>query len=164
MKTSGAVYKKLKEVKFRHLIVLYKKYLKKVPENCKYNFPYELQGTNGQRRIIGLCLFHQENKTIKVEPIGPIRLSGIVPHLVDLCESDEDCQNCNAFVHKYDRQMVKDLFEKELSDKKTRETKYPDICALEWVLERSSVGILSTNGFFQKLIYGIKKLLGIKQE
>jgi hypothetical protein len=161
MKTSGAVYKKLREVKFHHLIDLYRKYLKKTPLNCKYNYLYVLTDRDGQEREIGLCLVHQEDVMLK---LGPSRLSGIIPHLMDICEAEEDCRHCNAFVSKYDRQAVKELFEKELATKSIRETKYPDICALEWVLERSAVGISSLGNIFQILINGIKKILKHKQE
>jgi hypothetical protein len=156
MKTAGAVYKKLKQIKFHHLIVMYRKYLKKTPENCKYNHAYVLNGNNGQEYKVGLCLFHQEDAVFNS---NPPTLSGILPHLLDVCEAVEDCQNCNAFVRKYDRQMVKDLFEKELAIKSIRETKYPDICALEWVLERSSIGISPLRNIFQKLFCEIKKIL-----
>jgi hypothetical protein len=156
MKTSGAVYKKLREVKFHHLIALYRKYLKKIPQNCKYNYLYVLQGRDGIEHEVGLCLFHQEGVVLKIDPP---RLSGIMPHLMDICEAAEDCRHCDAFVSRYDRQGVKDLFEKELATKSIKVEKYPDICALEWVLERSAVGIAPLGNIFQILINGIKKIL-----
>lgn len=171
MRTPGAVYKKLREVKFHHLIDLYRKYLKKIPPNCKYNYAYILHGANGKDYPVGLCLWHQEDIIPKGSPqefvtrlpdvfVAP-RLSGVTPHLLDICQAVADCQNCNAFVKKYDRQTIKELFEKELAIKEIRETKYPDICALEWVLERSSVGIPLKN-YFQALTDVIKKILRIK--
>jgi hypothetical protein len=154
MKTAGAVYRKLKEAKFRHLIALYRKYLKRTPINCKYNYAYILHAEDGKEYQVRLCLCHQEKMTIE----DGTRLSGVIPHLVDVCQATEDCQNCNAFVSKHDRNSIKILFEKELSTKNIRESKYPDICALEWVLERSSVGIPARNGL-QNLIDEIKKIL-----
>lgn len=141
MRSPGAVYKKLKEAKFRHLINLYKIYLKRIPENCKYNYTYNSTDNKGEKFQIKLCLLHQENLKFQAH-----QLKGIIPHLVDVCEEVEDCQNCNAFVCGYNREMVKDIFEKELYNKNIKEKKYPDICALEWVLERSSVGIPALTG------------------
>jgi hypothetical protein len=161
MKTAGAIYKKLREVKFHHLIDLYRKYLKKIPENCKYNYSYALQGRDGKEHIVGLCLFHQEDVVVKTDPP---RLSGIMPHLMDVCEANEDCRHCDAFIQRYDRQSIKELFENELAIKSIRETKYPDICALEWVLERSSVGILPAWNLWALLKRKFKNSKNPKQE
>jgi hypothetical protein len=149
MRSPGSVYKKLKEVKFRHLINLYKIYLKRVPENCKYNYTYNSIDNNGQKFQIKLCLLHQDNLHIESH-----QLKGIIPHLVDVCACVEDCQNCNAFVCRFNKEDAKKIFEEELSNKSIREKKYPDICALEWVLERSSVGVFPITGikaFFIKI-------------
>jgi hypothetical protein len=172
MRTSGVIYKKLRDIKFHHLIDLYRKYLKKIPQNCKYNYIYLLQGDESKSHQIGLCLCHQEHLIQKGSPQEFVtrlpnihsapRLAGITPHLLDICQAVEDCQNCNAFVHKHTRQTIKELFEKELSIKKIREEKYPDICALEWVLERSSVGISSKNFFLiliNKLVMMCNKIV-----
>ena len=171
MKTPGAVYKKLREVKFHHLIDLYRKYLKRMPQNCKYNYTYTIHGDDSKDYQIGFCLLHQDDLLLKSAPqdfsgrlpdiyVAP-RLAGVAPHLLDICQALGDCRNCNAFVQKHNRQTIKELFEKELAIKEIRETKYPDICALEWVLERSSVGIPPKN-YFQALINEIKKILRIK--
>lgn len=154
MRSPGSVYKKLKEVKFRHLIDLYKTHLARVPGNCKYNYTYNSTDNKGEKFQIKLCLLHQENIQFESH-----QLRGIIPHLVDLCEGVEDCQNCNAFVCRYNREDVKKIFEEELANKKIKEKRYPDICALEWVLERSSVGVTSLAGikaFFIKIIARIK--------
>jgi hypothetical protein len=43
----------------------------------------------------------------------------------------------------------------ELENRKIREKKYPDICALEWVMEESSLKIKALS-FFKKIIIFIK--------
>lgn len=144
MRSSGAVYRKLKEVKFHHLVVLYKKFLKKTPENCTYNKLYSFLGGDGKQHEIRLCMLHQEN--------------GIQTHLVDVCQADEDCVGCNAFVLRYSREDIKKMIEDELSVKKIKEEKYPDICALEWVLERSAVGIPPVSWIWA-LYFKIKKAI-----
>ena len=50
MKNTRAVYQKLREIKYYHLVQLYKRYLKKLPENCKYNCPYRFSSNGGARR------------------------------------------------------------------------------------------------------------------
>lgn len=130
MKTAGAVFKKLKEVKYRHLTDLYRKYLRRAPDLCKYNKPYRIQ-TDNMVREIRLCMLHQ--------PAGDIQ-----PHLLDICQEVGHCDNCNAFVCIHTKESVKDMFEMELQSQSAKARKYPDICALEWVLDQTtSVGPLS---------------------
>jgi len=132
MRSPGAIFRKLKDAKFRHLVVLYKQYLKRAPENCKYNYKYPLLDYNGDSHYLGLCMLHQEDLDLK---------NGVYPHLLEICQASEDCQNCNAFVNRYTQEDVKEIFDQELNDKRVKVRRYPDICALEWVLERSAVGI-----------------------
>ena len=161
MKTPGAVYRKLKEVKFHHLISLYKSFLKRSPENCRYNFAYEIKGSDGLPYIIRLCLCHQDKSCINPSILYKNKkLSGIIPHLLDVCQAEEQCKNCNAYVG-YSREDVKRIFEEELLDKSVKEKKYPDICALEWVLERTSTGIMPSK--IQAFFILIKKFFSFNK-
>ena len=149
MRTAGAIYRKLKEAKFRHWAVLYKQLSKKGPENCKYNYGYQFRGSDGKIYEIKLCMLHQENIDLK---------TGIHPHLIDVCQADHDCKECNAFINRYSKEEIKQIFLDELNTKKIKETKYPDICALEWVLERYVEGVppIST---LQALYFRIKNII-----
>lgn len=150
MKKVRDVYQKLREVKHYHLVKLYKYYLRKVPNNCKYNYPYPISSTDGKMKTeIRLCLLHQPELNME---------SKIYPHLVDVCHHPHHCTNCNAFVFKLSREEIKDVFENELKDIKLKEKKYPDICALEWVLEQSVIG-LPAFSTIQKIYYAIKRWL-----
>lgn len=149
MRSPGAVYRKLKEVKYFHFIDLYKRVMKRVPSNCKYNYQYRVIGDGGIEKEIRLCLLHQPEVDIK---------NGVFPHLVDICEEAHQVSHCNGFIPKYNKEGVKKLFEEALCNKNIREKKYPDICALEWVLERSVVGVVPLT-WIQQLFYKIKKLI-----
>lgn len=146
MRTAGAVYRKLKEVRFRHWVVFFHKLAKRISENCKYNSGYRFKGSDGKIYEIKLCMLHQENIDLK---------TGIKPHLVDVCQAEEDCKDCNAFINRYSKEEIKELFLAELNTKKIKETKYPDICALEWVLEKYVEGFppIST---IQEIYFRIK--------
>lgn len=145
MKNVRSVYQKLREVKYHHLTRLYKKYLKKTSQNCKYNYTYKIT----EKHEIGLCLLHQPEVDLS---------KGIYPNLIDVCYLPEHCINCNAFINKYSKEDIKKIFEEELQDQKIKSKKYPDICALEWVLEQSVIGIQPFNSL-QKIYYYLKKLL-----
>jgi len=147
MRSPGSVYKKLKEVKYRHLVVLYKKYFRRIPENCLYNYRYVFSGEEGREGEIRLCMLHQDTPNLK---------TGIMPHLVDLCTESNHCLRCNGFANKHTKEDVRELFEEELKNKNTKEKKYPDICALEWVLERSVVGLPPAT-WLQTVWYAIKR-------
>lgn len=145
MKSAGEVYRKLKEAKFRHWVALYKKLSKKTPENCKYNYAYKFIGNDGQSYTLRLCMLHQGGDKIQ-------------PHLIDICQADSDCHNCNGFIQKYTREQIKEIFLKELDSKQVKEKKYPEICALEWVLEKYTEGYPPIS-WIQALYFRIKKLL-----
>jgi hypothetical protein len=149
MKNIRAVYQKLREVKHHHYVALLKIYSKKIPSNCKYNYLYTVSTDKNKNEVkIGLCLLHQPDLNFKE----------IHPHIVDVCQYPHHCANCNGFVINFSKEMVKELFEEELKDIKLKEKKYPDICALEWVLEQSVVG-LPPFSTIQKMYYAIKKWL-----
>ena len=146
MKNTRAVYQKLREIKYYHLVLLYKRYLKRLPENCKYNCPYRFSSNGGTETEIRLCLLHQPHTDLK---------AGVFPHLIDLCQETKDCINCNAFILRHTKESVKNIFEMELSNRKIKEEKYPDICALDWVLGESSFKIKPLS-FFRKIFISIK--------
>ena len=153
MKTAGEIFRKLKEAKFRHWVVIYKKLSRKNPSNCKYNYQYRIAG-NQDTQFIGLCLLHQDSIDWK-SSLGESNPC-VKPHLIDICQADIDCQNCNGYIQKYTREEMKDLFLNELNTKQIKEKKYPEICALEWVLEKQGYHPIP---WFQALYFRIKMLL-----
>lgn len=146
MRNPGTVYKKLREVKHHHVVALYKKHLERIPENCKYNELYRFTDEDNKIHIVRLCMIHQPDD------------GSVIPHLLDACEQKHHCENCNGFVPKYTKQQIKEMFQESLENKKIRSEKYPDICALEWVLEKSVPGIPPFN-WIQKVYYSIKRYL-----
>lgn len=144
MKSAGTVYRKLKEARYLHLVLLYKKFLKRTPENCKYSHLYTFIGQDNSPHDLRLCMIHQPTEN----------LDKVMPQLIDVCHCTA-AQSCNGFIYRYTKDDVKELFEKELSDRNLKSKKYPDICALEWVLDRSVVGIPPFN-WIQALYYWAK--------
>jgi len=149
MKSPGAVYRKLKEVRYKHLSAMYRLYFRRSPENCRYNYRYVVTGSDGRPQEVRLCLVHQKNHD---------SLDGVNLELIDICTESAGCPKCDAFVPRLNKEQVRELFEAELRDKDTRQKKYADICALEWVLERSVVG-LPPFTWLQAAYYDIKRKL-----
>jgi len=145
MRNVRAVYQKLRDVKYVHLVKLYKKFLRRDPDNCKYNFEYTVSG----KITIGLCLFHQPEVDLE---------NGVFPNLVDVCQDAHHCSSCNAYVPRFTKKDIQELFEQRLENKKLKEREYPDLCALEWVLEKNILGIPPLN-FIQKIWFFIKRIL-----
>jgi len=152
MRSPGSIYRKLKEVRYRHLISMYRKYLRRSPENCLYNCQYAFVDSDGKERELRLCLYNQEQTTLE---------GGVDPSLIDVCDQLRHCQNCNAFVLKCTREDVKKILEEELNNEKLKAKKYPDISALEWVLERHSNNI-NHLGIIGIIWYHIKRILSSK--
>jgi hypothetical protein len=157
MKSAGEIFRKLKEAKFRHWLVIYKKLSKKTPENCRYNLIYKIIGGDSKEYPIRLCMIHQDginwNNGEKQDLIFRLNLP-----LVDVCQTDKDCISCNGFIQKYSREEIKKIFELELSTKQIKEKKYPEICALEWVLDKYNEGYPPIS-WFQALYFRLKKML-----
>jgi len=143
MRNVRAVYTKLRDVKHVHLVKLYKRLLKRTPENCTYNHEYTISG----KAPIRLCFLHQPEADLK---------NGIFPHLIDVCQDLKHCTDCDAFVCRYTKKDIQKLFEESLKNKKFKTKRYPDICALEWVLEKNVLGIPPLN-YIQKILFFIKK-------
>jgi hypothetical protein len=142
MRNTRAVYQKLREVRYFHLVELYKRLSKRVPENCRYNYPYVISGENNAPVEIRLCLLHQPNLDLKTK---------VIPHLIDVCQESRHSAICNGFIPRYQKEDMKKIFEEDLKNKK-----YPDICALEWVLEQSFAGPAPLM-WIQKIYYRAKK-------
>lgn len=158
MKKVRDVYQKIREVKYRYLVKVYKKYLKRIPDNCKYNYPYVLK-KDKISTMVSLCFLHQpESNRPKGRLIWPPpnpNNTKIHPHLLDICQENHHCTNCNAFVLRYTKKEIQKLFEEKLKEKKFKEKEYPDLCALEWVLERSILEVLPL-GWLHRFLFLIK--------
>jgi len=148
MKKHRQIYQKLREVKHHHLVKLYKKHLKRVPDNCKYNYPYYLKKEKISTMVC-LCLLHQpETNLPKGRFIWPPPCpdnAKIHPHLLDICQEIHHSTYCNAFTFRYTKKDIQEHFKEILKDKKFKEKEYPDICAIEWVLDESVLNVLSQN-------------------
>lgn len=147
MRSSGAVYRKLKEAKYYHWRLLCRKLFRRTSANCKYCHPYAFIGSDGKKYAVRLCLIHQDIDNVK---------KGIFPNLIDVCNESENCR-CDGFAYRYTKEEAKKIFEDELNTTAVKEKKYPDICALEWVLERHAFGIPPFNKI-QMAYYNIKRL------
>jgi hypothetical protein len=150
MRSAGAISRKLKEVRYRHIAAIFKNHFKRIPKNCRFNWNHAFVDGGGVRRELGLCLFDPANPTM------PKQLM-VNPSVVDVCQDIQACSRCNAFVYRYTKDDLKILFEEELKNPKTRSTKYPDICALEWVLERTGASSGFWKEIFEKIGYWIDK-------
>jgi hypothetical protein len=146
MRNARELYLKIRDVKYHHVTKLYKKLLRKIPENCKYNYPYKVTGDDGAVVEIRLCLLHQPELDLK---------SGIFPHLIDICQEQKHCISCNAFVLRYTKDTIKEKFETDLKNKTYKEKNYPEICALEWAMGDS---IYIT--IFEKIRRWFKQIVG----
>lgn len=145
MKSIRDIYLKLRDVKFHHQVILYKKYFKSIPENCKYNTVHYISGA--QKDVsIRLCTLHQPDRSI----------GKVFPNLIEVCSTPGHCTNCNAFVCKYTKNDIQKIFLEELKDKRIKVRKYPDIVALEWVLCKSDSPSIN---LFHRIRYRVKKIL-----
>jgi hypothetical protein len=157
MKKNRQIFLKLRELKYSYLVKHYKKLLKRNPENCRYNYPYIIKRDKIITKV-NLCLLHQPKSNLPKErfiwpPPNPENAK-IQPHILDICQETHHCIHCNAFVFRYTKKEIKDLFEEKLKDPNYKKREYPEIHLLEWVLEKSSTDI-PLIGFLWKFFYHI---------
>ena len=159
MRKTREIYQKLRDTKYHHIVKLYKRWLKRIPDNCRYNYPYALK-KDKIYTTINLCLLHQPKSNLPKgrfiwPPPNPDNAK-IQPHILDICQEVHHCIHCNAFVLRYTKKEIQELFNERLKEKKFKEKEYPDICALEWVLEKS-VTEIPLIGIIWKFFYHMKK-------
>lgn len=153
MKSAHEISRKLKDIKFRHWTIFYKNMTKRIPENCKYfiyqKFLVSNSSSKKEKVEIGLCMIHQDTTN---------STKGLYPHLLDICT---DCTTCNGFVPKLTREEIKKIFIQEIETKLIKEKKYPEICAMEWVLDKYDDGYPIISKLYiifyklRKLFFGI---------
>jgi hypothetical protein len=78
---------------------------------------------------------------------APIGSENIIPHLLDLCN---ETGYCNAFVLAHTKESIRQMFLDELRDINIKAKKYPDILALEWVLDQTPMPVHPWINFIQK--------------
>lgn len=133
MRSYKDIYRKLKEVKFKHLVLLYRHHSRRMPENCRYNCRYVFTDRDGNEQVLRLCLLNQHY----IDTLN----KGIFPQLVDVCQQPEHSTNCSEWIQRLTKEEIQQIFKQELETPQIKNQKYPDIAALEWVLERTALEI-----------------------
>ena len=62
---------------------------------------------------------------------------------------------CNAFVNRWSRDKVEAQFEADIADWKTKLDKYPELVALEWVLDKDLTDAIKSPGMFGRMIVSV---------
>lgn len=160
MKKVRQIYQKLRDVKHFHLVKLYKKGLKRIPVNCKYNYPFIIK-KDKISTVVNICFLHQPKSNFPkgrfIWPPSNPDNTKIYPHLLDICQEIHHCIHCNAFIFRYTKKEIQERFIENLKDKKFKEKEYPDICTLEWILEKPVTDIPFL-GLMEKILYRINFL------
>lgn len=122
MKKSGAIWHKLKQLRFRHMKTYLKEGLKQTPQNCQYNCIEKFRSG----KEIGLCKFVSK---------GPQPWSVICDPETE--EGLKRALRCPAFEPKKTPEKLKEEFNffMESSSMGQIAYRYGDMAALMWVLE-----------------------------
>lgn len=133
MKTPSEISSKIKQVRFEYLKAAYQIELTRHPCNCIYNRKVTLHGEG--EVVTRLCGFYSDDKNYIV------------------CDTEDSARNCDAFVCKKSKKQVREQLEKDMIE---NSHKYPELLALEWVLEKKSPIFLITK--FDVIVSEIKRL------
>lgn len=104
---------KIKQIKYEYLKQFYREKLTVKPENCFYNKPVVLHDTKEYKTRV--CTY----------------FSGVEQY--QICNTVSCAEKCNAFVLKHSKNALRDQLE---TDIEKNPGKYPEVVALNWVLEQ----------------------------
>jgi hypothetical protein len=122
MKQPTKIKDKLRQLKFAYIKQFYKEHLSRDPKNCVYNKPVIFAGT--KEHATKVCTYFSDNNYFQI------------------CDSLECAGNCNAFVARLKKKDIRASLELDI---KSNPMKYPEIMALNWVLEESDKDNFYTN-------------------
>ena len=124
MRRPHDIRKKLKQLQRDRIRKEIDSRLRVCPKNCKFNQMMKL----GDDKIrVSICTFGQHPP----DAGQPIDISKII-----LCNSVKQAEDCNARIPRYrDEEEARVALEAELRNPKTKMDKFPEIVAMEWVLD-----------------------------
>lgn len=142
MRRPHDIRKKLKDMQNKKLSEEIKEKLRVCPKNCVFNQMVRLNGDNVR---VSLCTYGQHPP----DKGQPLDISKIIT-----CTTVKQAKECNARIPRYaNEEEAKASVAKELSDTQVRVSKYPEIVALEWVLDDHMHNIKQNpRGPWQKLM------------
>ena len=143
MKRPYLVGLKIRELQKKHFEALAAKSLARCPANCKYNQPLVL-GDHAVR----ICTAGQR-------PGLPVD-----SHKIVLCQSITQAMECRLYDPKYvTKGDVADALKAEISDPHRKRLLFPDIAALEWVLDSDLHAAVSEPRFVVRVLLKVVGLL-----
>lgn len=145
MRAPYETYRKHQYLVKKHLASDVESMMKVCPKNCTHNCTILIN----EALPVQLCTLGQE----KGEPLDPSKLL--------VCNRDEQAEDCSAYTPSVtNRDEALAILKKNLSDPKVKIKKYPDISALEWVMD-NHLHHLKKNppGVFARLVFWCIALL-----
>lgn len=139
LKTPEEISARLLKLKDRYRNNYVKSHQKKLPENCVYNYIHEplplpnvtnIESKHVPNRSVQLVII-QEEKPIRICTYGsstPNTWNG------DICDHETMSSSCEYFKAKTELKDLEAEFDSNMSDDALVLAKYPDIAALQWVL------------------------------
>lgn len=137
MKSPGVVYRRYRQLKRK---LLYEKMVKarKIEFcNCHYGVTLDMFGDDfGHFSYVQICSYDY----------APAQFDIRKPFV---CTNPREC---SAFASIWTKEKVLEQFEKELNDWDTKQKLYPELVALEWVLDKELADAMKEPTFIGKII------------
>ncbi len=141
MKSSNQISRRIQKLRFSYMKKYVKEGLHKHPHNCQYNHVLRSDSRSlksrfsnsniAPRKQVTLLVLKEEN-SVRVCTYGldSKEWNGTI------CDSDSQSQGCPYFKPvRSESDLESDFYEKSKDDSYVKEN-YPDVAALQWVLER----------------------------
>jgi len=144
MKSPGIIYRRYRQLKRK---IVYDKIVearKVVFCNCHYAVTLDMFGDSfGHFSYVRICSYDYT----------PAQFDVRKPFI---CTNPKEC---NAFTSKWTKDKVVAQFEKELEDPDKKQELYPELVALEWVLDKELSDAMKSPGFLEKFIVSIIEIM-----
>lgn len=139
MKTTEEIQSRLLKLRKRHLSNYISKHNSRLPHNCIHNYNHlpaplpnisDIEEKSVPRRSVSLIII-QEEKPIRICTYGsndPANWNG------DICDSELVSANCPYFTPSKEQHTLSQEFDEILSNDQKTLQEYPDVAALQWVL------------------------------
>jgi len=139
MKSPGVIYRRYRQLKRKLLYDAVVEARQTCHANCFYGRMLEHDG-HGGFTFFSACGYNFDLYNEKTRRDLP------------LCTCPAEC---NAFVNRWSRDKVEAQFEADMADWKKKLEKYPELVALEWVLDKDLTDAIKSPGMFGRMIVSV---------
>ena len=136
MKSPGIIYRQYRQTRKLALIRALSSARKRSHDNCFYGRSIRYVDVDGLEKSVKLCCLR--------------------PDGLEICTNARDC---NAFARRWEDAKVAEKFSEIMSNESEMRSKFPELWAYEWVLDKSLTDAQKSPGLISRMIISMISIL-----